>query len=229
MNDEFPRQKSDGETVAVALFEAIHWVAHGNLAGPTMGPRLLVDFSGKREDDIIRESHALEGREALALDLILHRVGLGDIRIFIPRPAPVSDEGAWNAQDAGALEENPVEEVIAWIAVAWEDLVRCFPERTASARARAIESLQAQAVAAGADLFAEPLHRAPTPLASDEAHCRRWIGEQAAQGHQPKSRDEMYAEAAKKFPLLGRRAFLRCWESMAPADWKRAGRKPRLE
>ncbi|MSP49782.1 MAG: hypothetical protein EXQ95_10715 [Alphaproteobacteria bacterium] len=139
-------------TQVVDIREAINWIAHGNFAGSSFGPRLLFEFSGTNE---ILENEGLEdlGREQLAFDLLWNRAESGDIKLYGKRagltgdakkpesrywdkpqndPEPIPPEvltsADWTEDDQGGIQ---AEEVSYWgIAVDHADLLTWCKRRS---------------------------------------------------------------------------------------------------
>jgi hypothetical protein len=88
--------------------------------------------------------------------------------------------------------------------------------------------VRGSSVAAGGIRFTELRirPRARTSTIGVEARCKAWILERAETGPAPRSRDELFAEAKRKFgPELTERGFLRAWAPAAPDAWKARGAK----
>jgi hypothetical protein len=252
MNDDIPiLYPAEGKYLlesVVDLQEAVQWIAHGNFAGFSLGPRILLQFAKDNEslDRVFFETH---GREQLALDLLLHHAEVGEVRMFgrkatlvgnesfpnedthwggaADTPEPIPSEfissASWSEDDGGSIDDGSIRYVD--LTVHHGDLLKSFPARGSSAFDKGADPIRNQ--------FAEAMGDKPkssNSLASVETKCRQWIAQLAAQGVIPRSRDDLFSRALTDFPNgLSRRAFDRCWDNAAPENWKRAGRKPRQD
>ena len=235
-------------TQVVDIKEAINWIAHENFAGPSLGPRLLFEFSDSSET-LAAQGYEDLGREQLAFDLLWNRAELGSVKMYGRKalfirneqfpdrehwdkpareselvPPEVLASASWTEDDEGAIEG---EGVSYWgVTVDYDDLLTWFPSRGTSGPDRPVEEIRSRVIEA----TQSPSSRRPNAVASTESKCRRWMAELAAQEFIPRSRDDLFSQALSKFPEgLTRRGFDRCWDSAAPDSWKRAGRKPRQD
>jgi hypothetical protein len=62
---------------------------------------------------------------------------------------------------------------------------------------------------------------------SDRTQCHRWIRERAKNDERPRTRGELWKEAQNIFKDLSERSFNKAWDSAAPDEWKRPGRRPK--
>ncbi len=235
-------------TQALDIYGAINWIAFQDFAGPSHGPGLLYEFSDPSEIVTVR-AHENSGREQLAFDLLWHQAESGSIKMYgrkalfikneqfpdqehwdkparMPElvPPAVLATASWTDDGEGGIEG---EDVSYWgVAVDYADLLTWFPKRGTGGPTRPLEEIRRRALEASQSLSS----RRPNALASTESKCRQWMAELAAQGVIPRNRDDLFTQALSNFPEgLTRRGFDRCWDSAAPENWKRAGRKPRQD
>ena len=213
-------------TQVVDIREAINWIAHENFGGPSLGPRMLLEFSDP-DESLTALGHEDYGREQLAFDLLWNRAELGAIKmygrkaLFIKNdefpdrehwekperlselvPPEVLAEASWTDDEGGAIEG---EGVSYWgVTVDYADLLTWFPSRGVSGPDRPLEELRSRVVEA----TQSSATRRSGAVASTETRCRQWMADLAAQDVTPRSRNDLFGQALSKFPEgLTRRGF----------------------